>query len=200
MSDLYKKIRVAKRENKILARAKEDMTEVESRYYLNLVDEAVFNKGVNFSDHALERMKLRKLSKGKIQYVVREGDLSEIQFDEEGKNVRAVISYATKGQYKKGFTTYAVYDLESGQVVSVWNRRLSMEDNKCTATFDYGSRVYVVGRENNTLDLAKEYIDSIFEGEELIKFIYKYDKTPFSEKTEKKLSNYLTGLTPIYQL
>lgn len=200
MSDLYKKIRVARRDNKMLARAKEDMTEVELRYYLTLLDETVFNKGITFTEHALERMKTRNLSKGKIQYVVREGDLAEIQFDEDGRNIKAVISYATKGQYRKGFTSCVVYELATGNVISVWNRKLEQEENKCTATFDCGHRIYAVGREMNTLDLLKEYIDSIFEGEELVKFIRKYDKTPFTEKTEKKLNNYLTGLTPIYQL
>lgn len=200
MSDLYKKMRIAKRENKVLARAKEDMTEVELRYYLTLLDEAVFGKGITFTDHALDRMKKRRLSKGKIQYVVREGDLSEIQFDEEGNNIKAVISYATKGQYKKGFTSCVVYELSTGQVISVWNRKLEQECNKCTATFDCGHRVYAVGRGMNTLDLAKQYIGSIFEGEELVKFIRKYDKTPLSEKTQKKLHNYLTGVTPIHQL
>ena len=200
MSDLYKKIRVAKRDNKMLARAKEDMTEVELRYYLTLLDEAVFNKGITFTDHALERMKTRNLGKGKIQYVVREGDLAEIQFDDEGQNVKAVISYATKGQYKKGFTSCVVYELSTGKVISVWNRKLAQEDNKCTTTYDCGHRVYAVGKGMNTLDLAKEYIGSIFEGEDLVKFIRKYDKTPFTEKTQKKLHNYLTGVTPIYQL
>lgn len=200
MSELNKKMRVAQSTSKELARAKEDMTEVELRYYLTLLDEAVFRKGINFTEHALERMQKRNLSKGKIQYAIREGDLHEVQFDKECKSIKVVISYATKGQYKKGFTSYVVYELSTGNVISVWNRNLAQETNKCTSTFDNANRIYTVDKSINTIELAKHCIGLFLEGEELINFIRKYDKTPFSKRTQEKIHNYLEGSTPVYQL
>ena len=179
----------------IPTRYKEDMTEVELRYYMTLLNDAVFKNGVHFTNHAEDRMKSRKLSKGKIQYVVREGDLYGVQFSPETQDIKFLISYATKGQYRKKFTTYASYSMMTGKVLSVWNRTFEFEE-MLNEERGQGKSYF---KNNNTIELTKEYID-LYEGEDFINFIRKYDKSPFSLRTTKKIMNYLKGITPIFQL
>ena len=54
--------------------------------------------------------------------VVRNGEIREVQLDKDG--CRVLLSFASaRSIWKKGFTSYCVYSLTDGAVMSVWQRQ-----------------------------------------------------------------------------
>ena len=185
-----------KENNKIPTRYKEDMTEIELRFYLSLLNEAVFRNGLVFTNHAIRQMKRRNLNKGKVQYVVREGDLYGVQFCEKSKDIKFLLSYATRTQYKKGFTTFASYSLKEGSVISVWNRSFKLEGFLNEARGDYNRNFF----KNNTLGIAKEYLEQTIENVDFVNFLQNYDKSSLSKRSNEKLKKYIDGVVPLVHL
>lgn len=185
-----------KESNKIPTRYKEDMTEIELRFYLSLLNEAVFQNGLVFTNHAIRQMKRRNLNKGKVQYVVREGDLYGVQFCEKSKDIKFLLSYATRSQFKKGFTTFASYSLKKGSVISVWNRSFEMENFLNETRGDYHRNFF----KNNTLEIAKSYLEQTIESVDFVNFLQKYDKSSLSKRSNEKLKKYIDGVVPLVHL
>lgn len=181
----------------ILCRMAKDMTEIERQFYENLVNEVVFANRLTLTEHAIEKAKQRHLSLGKIRYIYFEGALTEVQFDDSG--IKAILSYSTKGQSKKGFSSNIVLDIIEGKVISVWNREHQYDKVKDSYTY-IGHKNYILTREN-TIELASQFVslDCFKEPNKFIKFLRKYQPR-FDERHEKKLSNFLEGRTPLYQL
>ena len=182
----------------VLCRMVTDMGEIEKVFYESLVNEVVFNTPLTLSDHAVKQMTARNLSIGKIRYVYFEGALTEIQFDNSG--IKAILSYSTKGQSKKGFSSNIVLDLISGKVISAWNRQHCQDANKNSSTY-IGHKSYILHSHENTFKLLSQFMpmECFKEPIKLVQFLRKY-RPRFNEAQERKLSNYLKGKTLLEQL
>lgn len=182
----------------VLCRMVTDMGEIEKVFYESLVNEVVFNTPLTLSDHAVKQMTARNLSIGKIRYVYFEGALTEIQFDNSG--IKAILSYSTKGQSKKGFSSNIVLDLISGKVISAWNRQHWQDANKNSSTY-IGHKSYILHSHENTFKLLSQFMpmECFKEPIKLVQFLRKY-RPRFNEAQERKLSNYLKGKTLLEQL
>lgn len=181
-----------------LCRMVSDMTLLEKQFYENMVNEVVFNTPLTLTDHAVKQMNTRHLSMGKIRYIYFEGALTEIQFD--GSGVKAILSYSTKSQSKKGFSSNIVLDLIEGKVISVWNRQYYHDANKNSSTYQ-GHKNYIIHKHENTFDLLSRFmsLDYLKEPIKLVQFLRKYNPT-FDKHHENKLMNYLQGRTLLTQL
>lgn len=182
----------------VLCRMVTDMGEIEKVFYESLVNEVVFNTPLTLSDHAVKQMTARNLSVGKIRYVYFEGALTEIQFDNSG--IKAILSYSTKAQSKKGFSSNLVLDLISGKVISVWNRQHRNDANKNSSTY-IGHKSYILHSHKNTFKLLSQFMpmECFKEPIKLVQLLRKY-RPRFNEAQERKLSNYLQGKTLLEQL
>ena len=182
----------------MLCRMVTDMGEIEKAFYESLVNEVVFKTPLTLSDHAVKQMTSRNLSIGKVRYIYFEGALTEIQFDNSG--IKAILSYSTKAQSKKGFSSNIVLDLISGKVISVWNRQHWHDANKNSSTYK-GHKSYIIHNHKNTFNLLNQFmpLDCFKEPIKLVQFLRKYNPN-FSSHHEKKLNNFLQGTTLLEQL
>lgn len=182
----------------VLCRMATDMGEIEKTFYESLVNEVVFSTPLTLTNHAVKQMSARNLSVGKVRYIYFKGALTEIQFDNSG--IKAILSYSTKTQSKKGFSSNIVLDLISGKVISVWNRQHRHDVVKNSSTY-IGYKSYILHKHKNTFDLLKEFIpmEYLQEPTKLVEFLRKY-KPRFNEKQKRKLSNYLEGKTLLENL
>ena len=182
----------------MLCRMVTDMGEIEKAFYESLVNEVVFKTPLTLSDHAVKQMTSRNLSIGKVRYIYFEGALTEIQFDNSG--IKAILSYSTKAQSKKGFSSNIVLDLISGKVISVWNRQHWHDANKNSSTYK-GHKSYIIHNHKNTFNLLNQFMpmECFKEPIKLVQFLRKY-RPRFNEAQERKLSNYLKGKTLLEQL
>ena len=182
----------------ILCRMAKDMTEIERQFYENLVNEVVFANNLTMTEHAMEKAKQRHLSIGKIRYIYFEGALSEVQFDSSG--IKAILSYSTKGQSKKGFSSNIVLDVIEGKVISVWNREHRFDEVKDSYTYT-GHKNYIINEHENTFELASKFVslDCFNEPNKFVKFLRKY-RPRFDEHHERKIKQFLEGRTLLCQL
>ena len=164
-----------------------DFTELEMRYIEALVDEVIMEKGINVSKHCLQRLKQRNYSLGKLQYSVRQGKVIELQFDETGCKV--LLSFASGSQFGKGYTSYSVYDLQTGYVVSAWQKQKKAEKKLDTKTY-IGYKQYLT-RQESIIHMINTTLN--YTVEDFKKLIFKYDKRPLKPKTATKWQNFLDG-------
>ena len=59
----------------LICKLHKDFTEMEKRYLESILEETIAEKGINVSRHCLKRMKERNYSVGKMQLVVRSGEI-----------------------------------------------------------------------------------------------------------------------------
>ena len=164
-----------------------DFTELEQRYLEALVDEVIMEKGINVTDHCLHRLKQRNYSLGKLQYSVRQGKVIELQFDETGCKV--LLSFASGSQFGKGYTSYTVYDLQTGYVVSAWQKQKKAERKLDTKTY-IGYKQYLTKQESIIHMVSNSLNYTVDDFKQLI---FKYDKRPLKPKTETKWKKFLDG-------
>lgn len=181
-----------------ICRSVEDMTPLERQFYENMVNEVVYSNPLTLTNHAIKQSKARNLSVAKIRYIYFEGALSEIQFDDTG--VKAILSYSTNRQSKKGFSSNIVLDLLTGKVVSTWNRQYACDMNKDSHTYK-GYKNYVLHSHQNTLELFDKFTQAecLQEPSKLVQFLRKYQPR-FDEKQENKINSFLQGRTLLSQL
>ena len=164
-----------------------DFTELEQRYIEALVDETIMNKGINISNHCLQRLKQRNYSLGKLQYSIRQGKVIEVQFDETGCKV--LLSFASGSQFGKGYTSYSVYDLQTGYVVSAWQKQKKAEKKLNTETY-IGHKQYLT-RQDSIIHMVSNTLN--YTVEDFKKLIFKYDRRPLKPKTATQFQNFLEG-------
>ena len=165
-----------------------DFTEVEQRYLETLVEEAIIQKGINVTTHCEKRLKQRKYSMGRLHLAVRQGQIMEIQFDKTGCKVQ--LSFASGSQLGKGYTSYVVYDLASGNVISAWNRQNKQERKLGSETY-IGHKQYLKKQES-IMPLINTYLEIPIE--DINNLVFKYDKSPLSKKSMKQLNAIVTNL------
>lgn len=172
---------------KIVCKLFRDFSELEKRYLEALVDEVIMEKGINVSKHCLHRLKQRNYSLGKLQYSVRQGKVIEVQMDENGCKV--LLSFASGSQFGKGYTSYTVYDLNTGYVVSAWQKQKKAEQRLDTKTY-VGPKKYLSSRDS-IIYMVNDSLN--YTVEDFKKLIFKYDRTPLKPHSEKKFKNFLDG-------
>ena len=164
-----------------------DFTELEQRYLEALVDETIMKKGINVTEHCLHRLKQRNYSLGKLQYSVRQGKVIEIQFDETGCKV--LLSFASGSQFGKGYTSYTVYDLQTGYVVSAWQKQKKAEKKLDTKTY-IGYKQYLK-RQESIIHMVSNSLN--YTVDDFKHLVFKYDRRPLNPKTETKWKKFMNG-------
>ena len=165
----------------LICKLHKDFTEMEKRYLESILEETIAEKGINVSRHCLKRMKERNYSVGKMQLVVRSGEIRELQLDKNG--CRVLLSFASQTQFDRGFTSYAVYSLTDGVVTSVFQRQNSKEKKLNPDTY-LGSKKYLK-QADNVIQIVNTYLD--IENNEINTLMYKYDRSPLDKKSKFQL-------------
>lgn len=165
----------------LICKLHKDFSEMEKRYLESILEETIAEKGINVSRHCLKRMKERNYSVGKMQLVVRSGEIRELQLDKNG--CRVLLSFASQTQFDRGFTSYAVYSLTDGVVTSVFQRQNSKEKKLNPETY-LGSKKYLK-QADNIIQIVNTYLD--IENNEINTLMYKYDRSPLDKKSKFQL-------------
>ena len=158
-----------------------DFTEMEKRYLESVLEEAIMKNGIHVSRHCLKRLKQRNYSMGKLQMVVRNGEIREVQLDKDG--CRVLLSFASASQFGKGFTSYCVYSLTDGAVMSVWQRQNYKEKRIDSET--YRGRKSYLQSNVNVIPAVNVYLD--IENDSIMDLMFKYDRSPLNKKDKKQL-------------
>lgn len=182
--------------NNCYSRHSKNMSPIEKRYVEAILDEAIGKHGIGFTIHSEKRMKERKLSKGRIQMAVRQGVVQEVQFNADG--VKILISFATGTQLGKGYLNYVAYDLNTGRVVSVFNKQKRSEERVQPELYSKDNKEYIL--EKNCITMLHNFLNMKPTNEEMVRLIRKYDNTNMDTHSEKKLQNFRMGRTTIEQL
>lgn len=165
----------------LICKLHKDFSEMEKRYLESILEETIAEKGINVSRHCLKRMKERNYSVGKMQLVVRSGEIRELQLDKNG--CRVLLSFASQTQFDRGFTSYAVYSLTDGVVTSVFQRQNSKEKKLNPETY-LGEKKYLK-QADNIIQIVNTYLD--IENNEINTLMYKYDRSPLDKKSKFQL-------------
>ena len=174
-------------EKTVVCKLFKDFTELETRYLEALVDETIMKKGINVTEHCLYRLKQRNYSLGKLQYSVRQGKVIELQIEED--DCRVLLSFASGSQFGKGYTSYTVYSLKTGYVVSAWQKQKKAEKKLDTKTY-IGYKQYLEQKDKiiHIVNDSLEYTVDDFK-----QLIFKYDRRPLKPKTETKWRRFVNG-------
>lgn len=167
--------------NDLICKLHKDFSKMEKRYLESILEETIAEKGINVSRHCLKRMKERNYSVGKMQLVVRSGEIRELQLDKNG--CRVLLSFASQTQFDRGFTSYAVYSLTDGVVTSVFQRQNSKEKKLNPDTY-LGEKKYLK-QADNIIQIVNTYLD--IENNEINTLMYKYDRSPLDKKSKFQL-------------
>lgn len=174
-------------ERTVVCKLFKDFTELEQRYLEALVDETIMEKGINVSSHCLQRLKQRNYSLGKLQYSVRQGKVIEVQMSED--DCKVLLSFASGSQFGKGYTSYTVYSLKTGCVVSAWQKQKKSEQKLDTKTY-IGYKQYLQ-RQEGIIHMVSDSLN--YTVEDFKNLIFKYDRRPLKPKTKDKYQNLLDG-------
>lgn len=180
----------------VKSRHTKSMSEIERRYLNGVLEEAIAKHGVNFSNHCLERMKQRNLSKGRVRMAVEQGTIQEVQFTKDG--CVFLISFATGSQLTKGYVSVAGYDVLTGNICTVFNKQLHSECKIDPLTHESEDKKYMLNE--NCLELVHDYLDVKPTNEEIVRLVRVYNRGNMDDKSEKKLNNFRLGKTFLSQL
>ena len=183
-------------QDNLYCRHVKNMSPIERRYVEALLDDAIIKHGIGYTSHSLKRMKERNLTKGRIHTAIKEGRVQEVQFDADG--VKFLIAYATPQQYRKGYFNYVCYDINTGNVISLFNKQRCNEE-KAKQNLDMcKKKQYILT--GNCLTLLHKFLDIEPSGEEVYRLVRKYDSSNLDINSEKKLDKLRFEKTSISQL